>query len=855
MLNLPSSSTLVRLLARLLAIAALAVTAAAHGAQNPVPHAPHAPLVPLARVGPWSAVASLVGLGDRVWFTNSVKFRDHNSADVYSYNPRTGALRLEQHLFSQDTGHPTVAGGLLYWPFEDPRFSTGQGEFMVTNGRDWQWRSLPTPRVLHVHDMLADGSTLYAASGGFEAALHRSDDGGQSWRLLYTHRNAPGSYSRLVSQAMLGPQLFAGLDASGETGPKLLQWKHDTLVPVPGWPRGERADGLTVFRGRLYALHVDGDSTQLWRTDGRRSGAVRGMAQVRVRALAAGPGALWAVSARDGGGTLWRSPDGSTWQVAQRFEGDEPLDVAVVQGRVYVGAIGADGRGVLYGPPMQRYYAPAPAPSPTRESAAAGAATARTPAPATQSATLPAPMLRPMLSPMPAQTAAPEADLPTTLAALDRALADLGTYEAGGGSLVRLLGPLVASRSDAPGQALTQRLAERTAQRLSGAPRDATPVRLAGGTVPAADKADWQLLWALARLGRGRVPPELLDVPFTETPHRSEKYIAPAPAAAWAMAQLSQRDDATLDRLVARLDRAGDPPWMAGDMVGALTALTGCPFGYDVAAWRAWRQTGTACATPPVPHGALVPIPGGTYRMGDARGEPDEAPRRVTVKPFRLMQHEVSNQAFAAFVQASGHVTDAERSGTGYVWTDRWREVAGADWRHPQGPASSLAGLAQHPVVQVSARDAAAYCAWHGLRLPTEAEWEFAARGHDGRRYPWGDTAPRQGDTTGDRAEPAEATLRANFGTDACCAPDATDGHARTAPVGSYPQGRSPWGLDDMAGNVWEWTASVYRVGGRDMAIRGGGWGNDAYCLRTSYRHGNPPDIGLDMVGLRCAGD
>lgn len=837
MLNLPSSSTLVRLLARLLAIAALAVAGAAHGAQHPVPQTP---LIPLARVGPWSAVASLVGLGDRVWFTHSVKFRDHNSADVYSYNPRTGALRLEQHLFSQDTGHPTVAGGLLYWPFEDPRFSTGQGEFMVTNGRDWQWRSLPTPRVLHVHDMLAHGGTLYAASGGFEAALHRSDDGGQSWRLLYTHRNAPGSYSRLVSQAMLGPQLFAGLDASGETGPKLLQWKHDTLAPVPGWPRGERADGLTVFRGRLYALHVDGNSTQLWRTDGRRSGAVRGMAQVRVRALAAGPGALWAVSARDGGGTLWRSPDGNTWQVAQRFEGDEPLDVAVVQGRVYVGAIGADGRGVLHGPQARHE---APTPSPASAGIAADAVAPRTPAP------------EPLPPPMPAQAAAPELDLSPTLAALDRALADLRAFEADGGSLVRLLGPLVASRSDAAAQALTQRLAGRTAQRLSGAPRDATPVRLAGGTVPAADKADWQLLWALARLGRGRVPPELLDVPFTETPHRSEKYVAPAPAAAWAMAQLGQRDDATLDRLVARLDRAGDPPWLAGDMVGALTALTGCPFGYDVAAWRAWRQTGTACATRPEPHGALVPIPGGTYRMGDARGEPDEAPRRVTVQPFRLMQHEVSNQAFAAFVQASGHVTDAERSGTGYVWTDRWREVAGADWRHPQGPASSLAGLAQHPVVQVSARDAAAYCAWHGLRLPTEAEWEFAARGHDGRRYPWGDTAPRQGGTTGDRAEPAEATLRANFGTNACCAPDATDGHARTAPVGSYPRGRSPWGLDDMAGNVWEWTASAYRAGGRDVAIRGGGWGNDAYCLRTSYRHGNPPDIGLDMVGLRCAGD
>ncbi|MDZ4328209.1 MAG: hypothetical protein U1A73_24800, partial [Pseudomonas sp.] len=118
LINSPSSSAQVRHLTRLLATAGLSIAALAHGAQHPVQQVP---LVPLARVGPWSAVASLVGLGDRVWFTNSVKFRDHNSADVYSYNPRTGALRLEQHLFSQDTGHPTVAGGLLYWPFEDPR--------------------------------------------------------------------------------------------------------------------------------------------------------------------------------------------------------------------------------------------------------------------------------------------------------------------------------------------------------------------------------------------------------------------------------------------------------------------------------------------------------------------------------------------------------------------------------------------------------------------------------------------------------------------------------------------------------------------------------------------------------------
>jgi formylglycine-generating enzyme required for sulfatase activity len=263
--------------------------------------------------------------------------------------------------------------------------------------------------------------------------------------------------------------------------------------------------------------------------------------------------------------------------------------------------------------------------------------------------------------------------------------------------------------------------------------------------------------------------------------------------------------------------------------------------GFAAIAVVGFRVAGVLAAGP---QPELVSIPGGRFVMGDAAGEPDEAPRAVAVRAFRIMRHEVTNREFAAFVAATGHVTDAERSGAGYVWTDRWRSVRGAEWRRPQGAASTIAGLEDHPVVQTSARDAAAYCAWLGLRLPTEAEWELAARGVDGRRYPWGDEAPQQ---RGER--------RANFGTVDCCAPDGSDGFLRTAPVGSFPRGASPYGVQDMAGNVWEWTASPYRGAGDGVALRGGGWGNDPYCLRAAYRHGNPPDIGLDMVGFRCAGD
>ena len=236
-----------------------------------------------------------------------------------------------------------------------------------------------------------------------------------------------------------------------------------------------------------------------------------------------------------------------------------------------------------------------------------------------------------------------------------------------------------------------------------------------------------------------------------------------------------------------------------------------------------------------------VQVPGSTYRMGDPKGEPDELPREVRVGPFALMRHEVTNRQFAAFILASGYRTDPERSGRGWVWNRRWRRVRGANWRNPKGPGTRSGGL-DHPVVQVSAVDAARFCEFYKLRLPTEAEWEFAARGADGRRYPWGNAAPRQ-----------DGLYRANFGAMACCAPDGLDGYLFTAPVGSFPQGASPFGALDMAGNVWEWTASSFPGRSAQVVLRGGGWGNNPYCLRVSYRHGNPPDIGLDMVGFRCA--
>ena len=240
----------------------------------------------------------------------------------------------------------------------------------------------------------------------------------------------------------------------------------------------------------------------------------------------------------------------------------------------------------------------------------------------------------------------------------------------------------------------------------------------------------------------------------------------------------------------------------------------------------------------------LVNIPAGTARLGDEKGDKNEVVRQVEVPGFRLMRREVTNLQFAEFVADTDYTTTVETRGEGNVWGTRWELVAGADWRHPQGPKSQLHSLGLHPVVQVSAIDAEAFCSHHGLRLPSEEEWEYAARGPSGLRYPWGKSLTQ-----------SMLPKVTNGGTWSCCGTSDADGYVRTAPVGSFPAGRSPFELDDMIGNVWEWTSSPFPGETGKRSIRGGGWGNNPYCLRAAYRHANPPNIGLDMVGFRCAAD
>ena len=299
----------------------------------------------------------------------------------------------------------------------------------------------------------------------------------------------------------------------------------------------------------------------------------------------------------------------------------------------------------------------------------------------------------------------------------------------------------------------------------------------------------------------------------------------------------------------------------------------------------------------------MVALPGGTFRMGSDRHYPEERPmHEVAVAPFRIDRYPVTNRQFAEFVAATSHVTFAEippdpKDYPGALphmiyagslvftppdhrvdlrdWSQWWRFLKGADWRSPYGPESGIGGLDDHPVVHVAYSDALAYARWAGKELPSEAEWEFAARGGlDGAEYAWGD-----------EFTPAGRHLANTWQGEFPRQNLELDGFARTSPVGAFPP--NGYGLYDMIGNVWEWTsdwwsarhqpdpakpcctptnprggpeAQSYDPGQPHVAIprkvlKGGSHlCAPNYCrrYRPAARHAEPVDTSTSHVGFRC---
>lgn len=254
--------------------------------------------------------------------------------------------------------------------------------------------------------------------------------------------------------------------------------------------------------------------------------------------------------------------------------------------------------------------------------------------------------------------------------------------------------------------------------------------------------------------------------------------------------------------------------------------------------------------------GVFVKIPGGGFLKGADPHYPEEGPPDyVFVSPFRLLAHEVTNSEFAAFVAATGYVTEAERTGgsarfqdtaTSEVFLSWWRLDPGASWQTPRGAGSTLEGLDLHPVVHVTLNDARAYADWAGGRLPTVVEWEYAAS--LGLFDP---DDPLSG------MRDAYGQPRANVWTGMFPLVDSgQDGFAGLAPVGCYQPGLT--GAYDMIGNVWEWTDSAFAPASPQYTIKGGSFlCSDTYCRR--YRAAAREDFEVDFstghIGFRIVQD
>ncbi|NNE25093.1 MAG: hypothetical protein HKN11_21030 [Rhizobiales bacterium] len=305
----------------------------------------------LATIGPWPVASNPIVYNGRLWFSASVNGRNHNSADLWSLEPKSGNLQYERHLFSQGAGTPVIFQGLLYWPHEDPRLSMGYGAVSVTDGETWGELEIPTAKTFHVHHLVNWGGTLVAATSAWQAGLQASDDGGATWSEFYDHPTEPKRVSRLNSPAIvLGRLYFKLRDPSGT---RLVRVAEHELAEIAQWPQ-THFHSLTSFNANLYGIVGRRGTASIWKSSwksGRRTsqrlGATYGHGDPVD--LFADKDRIWALFAQSKGGYVASSKNGNSWQIEATFEGGTPHELVVAPQQILVTGAGADGLAVVWG--------------------------------------------------------------------------------------------------------------------------------------------------------------------------------------------------------------------------------------------------------------------------------------------------------------------------------------------------------------------------------------------------------------------------------------------------------------------------------------------------------------------------
>lgn len=507
----------------------------------------------VAQLPAWPGVSQIIAYDQRIWFVNSEPYKDTNVADIYSYSPATEAVSYERSLFSQDTGTPVVYQGLLYWPFEDPRRSAGSGEFVVTDGSNWEWDAMQVGSVMHVHAMNVCDNQLVAVTGSWTGQLQRQSTP-DNWQVQYDYPSGAASFSRLVNVSEFNGDCIVGASANRKVEPKLFKIDGDITTPLQGWPASDRVDALTVHKDTLFAFADTGNNRKLLEFNGQSTRTIKLPDGHRPRALHSNGKNLWLATLftedNKARGRLWVYTEDGTFKplaTIQQF----PTALTSYKNHLYIGTYHPSG-GALWQFAIDG----------AEDTAVAAGSLAAKPTPTTIDESLTNSIYDELLT----------------------MVRDPGSTDDRARSLRRTFARHPLSNTPEFGQAIT---------RLLTVGLDSTLIQMFTDRPVEREKlVQWYLLTTLAINGNGYVDPAFITAEDNLTTNGrgsgSGKMFEPSIAAIAATGWLNQNDPHTVQSLITRLNRKTDPQWVTSDVIGALTAVTGQRFAYDIDAWNQW---------------------------------------------------------------------------------------------------------------------------------------------------------------------------------------------------------------------------------------------------------------------------